>query len=634
MEPSHFAWRPGHSVPIRTATLAGFTLPPVRFPVARRLLLGLRKWPRRLILRQFRGALSRWPSTMAFVLVACASALLATQPNVVVIMTDDQGYGDLSAHGNPVLRTPNLDRLHGESVRFTDFHVSPFCTPTRAALMTGRYAARTGAYRTSHGRTAIHPREVTMAQVFAANGYRTGLFGKWHLGDNYPSRPIDKGFQHAVWHRCGGVTQISDYYGNDYFDDTYLVNDRWTAFEGYCTDVWFREAIRFIEAEPGKPFFAYIAPNAPHGPFLVAPRYREPYERAGEEGQHAAFKGMIANFDENLGKFLARLDDLGIARSTILLFLTDNGTARGAHFDSGLDGLPERGFNAGMRGRKSSAFEGGHRVPLFVRWPAGGIGEPRDVDDLAAHIDLLPTLVELCGLEPPPGPKLDGASLAGLLRGNAAPPDRVLFSQIHGGAGFARPGDRWEGSAVMTSRWRLVGGSLLFDVLRDPSQVRDVASEHPETVMSLRAEHERWYRSIQPGMRPTRIVIGHDAENPADLTSQEWQAPGSHTVWSRQHLDRRKAESWPWLVEVSRAGRYRFTLSRWPRYVGRPIASTRARLRIGGVERESTIADPDTATEASFEVDLPAGPAELQTWLTDPGGRSHGAYFVTVERLE
>ncbi|MXY70187.1 MAG: arylsulfatase [Acidobacteriia bacterium] len=563
-----------------------------------------------------------------------AGVARAAKPNVVIVMTDDQGYGDLSVHGNPVLRTPNLDRLHAQSVRFTDFHVSPFCTPTRAALMTGRYAARTGAYRTSHGSTAIHPREVTMAEVFAANGYRTGLFGKWHLGDNYPSRPMDKGFQHAVWHRCGGVTQISDYYGNDYFDDTYLVNDSWRSFEGYCTNVWFREATRFIEAEPGEPFFAYIATNAPHGPFLVAPRYSEPYERAGDEPQDAAFKGMIANFDENLGKFLARLETLGIADNTILVFLTDNGTARGARFEGGVDGHPVSGFNAGMRGRKSSAFDGGHRVPLFIRWPAGGLGRPRDVDGLAAHIDLLPTLMELCGLERRSGPPLDGQSLADTLRGNGRRPDRVLFAQIHGGTGYARPGDRWEGSAVMTSRWRLVAGNLLYDMRRDPSQIRDVASEHPETVTRLRAAHERWYRSVAPGMRPTRIVIGHEAENPADLTSQEWQSPGSHVVWSRSHLEQRKLESWPWLVNVSRAGRYRFTLSRWPRYEDRPIASTRARLQIGDIVRESAISEPDAATEVSFEVELSAGPAELQTWLTEPGGQTHGAYFVSVERLE
>ncbi len=595
--------------------------------------------PRKEGVRPYRNILAFMNATAAatvlgFLLAPLAGVALAARPNVVVVMTDDQGYGDLSVHGNPVLRTPNLDRLHAQSIRFTDFHVSPFCTPTRAALMTGRWAARTGAYRTSHGSTAIHPREVTMAQVFAANGYRTGLFGKWHLGDNYPSRPIDKGFQHAVWHRCGGVTQISDYYGNDYFDDTYLVNNRWTPFEGYCTDVWFREARRFIEAEPSQPFFAYIALNAPHGPFLVAQRFSDPYERAGEEKQDAAFKGMIANFDENLGKFLAGLENLGVADNTILIFLTDNGTARGARFTGGVDGLPERGFNAGMRGRKSSAFDGGHRVPLFIRWPAGSLGQPRDVDDLTAHIDVLPTLIELCGLNRPGGPPLDGLSLAGVLRGDAPLPDRVLFAQIHGGTGFARPGDRWEGSAVMTSRWRLVEGSRLFDIQTDPSQVLDVAPEFPETVARLRAEHERWYRSIEPGMRPTRIVIGHDAENPADLTSQEWQAPGGNVVWSRAHLEQRKMESWPWLVDVSRAGMYRFILSRWPRHLGRPIASTRARLKIGDVVRESVISGPDAVTEASFDVELSAGPAELQTWLTEPGGRTHGAYFVTVERLE
>ncbi len=571
------------------------------------------------------------PRLLILLIAAAASAM---PPNVVLVITDDQGYGDLSIHGNPVLRTPNLDRLHAQSVRFTDFHVSPFCTPTRAAIMTGRYAARTGAYRTSHGRTSIHPREVTLAQVFAANGYRTAMFGKWHLGDNYPSRPIDKGFQHAVWHRCGGVTQISDYFGNDYFDDTYLVNDRWTEFEGYCTDVWFREAARFVETASDRPFFAYIATNVPHGPFLVAERYQRFYEEAGERGDYAAFKGMIANFDENLGRFLTEVDQLGLANNTILIFLTDNGTARGAEFGHGIDALPTAGFNGGMRGRKSSAYDGGHRVPFFVRWPGGGIGRPRDIDALSAHIDLFPTLVDLCGLERLPGPPLDGRSLAPLLRDGAPVPDRVLFSQIHGGVGFARPGDRWLGSAVMAGRWRLVEGRYLFDIKSDRSQSFDLAPENPETVKRLRAAHETWYRSIRPGMRPTRIVIGHDAENPAHLTSQEWQAPGSHAVWSRNHLIQRKAENWPWLVEVHRDGRYRLTLSRWPRYLGRPIDSTHARVRIGEVDRQKEISDPGGATEVLFDVGLKAGPAELWTWLTSRDGQSHGAYFVSVERLE
>ncbi len=563
-----------------------------------------------------------------------AGAAVAAPPNVVLVMTDDQGYGDLACHGNPIIKTPNLDRLHAQSVRFTDFHVSPFCTPTRAALMTGRYAARTGAYRTSHGRTYIHPREVTMANVFAANGYRTGMFGKWHLGDNYPSRPIDKGFQHAVWHRCGGVTQISDYFGNDYFDDTYLVNDRWTKFEGYCTDVWFREALRFIEQNRDRPFFVYLATNAPHGPYLVAERYRKMYEELGEEGSYAAFKGMITNFDENLGKLMARLDEMGLAKNTILIFLTDNGSARGAQFEDGLAGLPVSGFNAGMRGRKASAYDGGHRVPLFIRWPGGGLGKPRDIDVLSAHIDLLPTLMELCGVDRPDGPPLDGRSLAPLLRGASEWPERILFAQIHGGAGFVKPNDEWIGSSVMTQRWRLVEGRKLFDIRADPSQSRDLAARYPEVVTRLRMAHERWYRSLRPAMaEPTRIVVGHDAENPADLTSQDWLVENGHVVWSRRHLVERKLENGPWLVDVHQAGRYRFTLSRWPRYLNRAIDSISARVKIGALDKTEAIADPDRTTEVSFEGELPAGPAELWTWLTTPEGKTHGAYFVTVERL-
>ncbi len=569
-----------------------------------------------------------------FLAALFVSAAVAAPPNVVLIMTDDQGYGDIAVHGNPILRTPSLDRLHSQSVRFTDFHVSPFCTPTRAALMTGRYAARTGAYRTSHGRTSMHPREVTMAEVFRASGYQTAMFGKWHLGDNYPSRPIDQGFEHAVWHRCGGVTQISDYYGNDYFDDTYLVNDRWTQFKGYCTDVWFREAMQFIQAKPELPFFTYIPTNAPHGPFLVAERYRKTYEDLGEQGAYAAFKGMIANFDENLGKFLDWLERTGLASNTIVIFLTDNGSARGAVFEDGLGGLPVRGFNAGMRGRKSSAYDGGHRVPLFIRWPGGGIGEPRDVPTLAAHIDLLPTLVDLCGLDRPAGPALDGLSLVPLLRERGRLPGRVLFSQIHGGVGFAHPGDAWVGSAVMAARWRLVEGRKLFDITEDPSQSTDLAAVNPEVVAELRAAHRDWYRSIGPGMQPTRIVIGHDAENPSDLTSQEWQSPDSRTVWSRNHLETRKLENAPWLVTVHQAGRYRFTLSRWPRYAGKPLDSIHARLRVGGQDVSTEVARSEAVTEVSFEVGLEAGPTELWTWLTTPDGREHGAYFVTAERLD
>ena len=562
--------------------------------------------------------------------------MAAEKPNVVLVMTDDQGYGDLACNRNPIVKTPNLDRLHDMSVRMTDFHVSPFCTPTRAALMAGRYAAATGAYRTASGRTHIHPREVAMPKIFADNGYRTGMFGKWHLGDNYPSRPMDKGFQHAVWHRCGGVTQISDYWGNDYFDDTYLVNDQWKKFEGYCTDIWFREALKFIKANKDRPFFVYIPTNAPHGPYFVADKYQKMYEALGEEGANTAFKGMITNIDENMGVLMQALADLGLEDNTILIFMTDNGSARGAVYENGLASLrnwPLRGFNGGMRGKKSSPYDGGHRVPFFIRWPNGNLGGSRDIDTLTAHIDVVPTLMELCGLDRKSGPELHGRSMVPLLRETKpAWPERTLFSQIHGGAGYVAPDDKWLGSAVMTERWRLVDGEKLYDIQQDPGQRTDLASEQPAVVRQLREEHDRWYARISPNMKPTRIVVGNDAENPSDITSEDWVMPSGGTVWAHGHVVNRNLMNGPWHLRIDRAGKYRIILSRWPRYIDKPIDSTAARIKIGSIEQSSEIGDPASQTEISFDVDLEAGPTELQTWLTTPEGKTHGAYFVTIER--
>ncbi|HIK90637.1 MAG TPA: N-acetylgalactosamine 6-sulfate sulfatase (GALNS), partial [Planctomycetes bacterium] len=420
------------------------------------------------------------------------SATHAAGPNVILIMTDDQGYGDLSCHGNPTLRTPNLDRLYAESVRFSDFHVAPFCTPTRAALMTGRYPARTGAYRTSSGRTSLHPREKTLGDLFTRNGYATGMFGKWHLGDTASSRPMDKGFEQSVWHRCGGVTQISDYWTNDYFDDTYLVGDRQKQFSGYCTDVWFDEALKFMtsvaaDAGGSKPFFVYLPTNAPHGPFLVADKWKKPFLDMGMNNKRASFKGMVANFDWNLGRLLDFLKQESLADDTIVLFMTDNGTAAGPEFDNGgrIYGWPtDPAENANMRGGKSSAYDGGHRVPLFVRWPAGQLGPSREIDTLTAHFDITPTLMELCSLERPESwPPLDGRSLVPLLKNaNEAWSPRTLHTQMHGGNGYRKPGDPWEIGAAMTERWRLVEGKELYDIVADPSQKNDIFAQHPDVV--------------------------------------------------------------------------------------------------------------------------------------------------------
>ncbi|MCP5116450.1 MAG: arylsulfatase, partial [bacterium] len=308
---------------------------------------------------------------VASVVAGCSRAPAA--PNVVLLITDDQGYGDLGCHGNPVLRTPNLDRFHDDSVRFTDFHVDPLCAPTRAGLLTGRYAYRTGVTAAYAGRSILRRDEKTMADILAGGGYRNGLFGKWHLGDNWPYRPNERGFDETVACWSGGVTQAADWWGNDYFDDTYYRNNVPEKFNGYCTDVFFDEGLRFIERNADRPFFLYLPTNAPHAPYWVDKKYSRPYAEQGVDEPRASFYGMITNIDENFARLRGKLQELGIEDNTILIFMTDNGSSAGWR----------DGNNAGMRAGKGSNYDGGHRVPFFIRWPAGRIGGGRDIGRLA-----------------------------------------------------------------------------------------------------------------------------------------------------------------------------------------------------------------------------------------------------------
>ena len=536
-------------------------------------------------------------------------------PNVVLIITDDQGYYDLSCHGNTVLRTPNLDRLHGESTHLTNFHVDPTCAPTRSALMTGRYSSRAGVWHTIIGRHLLAEDETTMADVFAKAGYATAIFGKWHLGDNYPFRPQDRGFQDALIHGGGGVGQGPDFWGNDYFDDTYFRNGRPEKFEGYCTDVWFREAMRWIEAHRDRPFFCYLPTNAPHGPYNVADKYWKPFaERGVKEGQ-ARFYGMIVNIDENVGWLRVRLQQLGLAENTILLFMTDNGTSGG--------------MQGAMRGRKGSEYDGGHRVPCFIRWPAGL--KPRgDVDAVTAHVDILPTLIDLCGLPPPEGVAFDGASLAPLLRGKGDWPQRTLL--VHSQR-IDHP-EKWRKCAVMTDRWRLVSGKQLFDMPADPGQKTDVAGDHPDVVKRLRGAYEAWWDDIDERFDDyARIVLGSEHENPLHMVAHDWHPTDGPCPWSHGHIRKKDlyANGW-WAVRIARPGTYRITLRRAPKEADFALDADEARLKVGEVEKTQK-ADP-SAKAVTFEVKLAAGPARLETWLTDTKtGKVRGAYDLTVERV-
>lgn len=564
---------------------------------------------------------------------AFSDAPKAARPNVVLILTDDQGYGDLSClgnpgcRGNPILKTPNLDRLHGESVRFTDFHVSPTCAPTRASLMTGRYNNATGVWHTIMGRSLLRRNEVTMADVFASSGYRTGIFGKWHLGDNYPFRPQDRGFQETLIHGGGGVGQTPDYWGNDYEGDTYLLNGTPKHFDGYCTDVWFDGAMAFMEANTERPFFCYIPTNAPHAPYNVPQRYVEPY--ANTDAPNPAFYGMIANIDENVGRLEAKLRELNLRDNTILIFMTDNGTSGGIDKD--------RGFNAGMRATKGSEYDGGHRVPCFIRWPDGDLGGGIDIDRLAAHIDVLPTLIELCGLNKPESVVFHGSSLVPLLREPAAQwPDRTLCVDSQR---IEHP-EKWRKSAVMTQQWRLVNGKELYDIKADPGQKVDVAAQHADTVAELRAAYERWWADTSKRFDEyCWIVLGSDKENPVRLTCHDWHAPD--VPWNQTHIREGKPLNGFWAVDVERAGAYEFELRRWPREADAPITgtvpggtaiqATQARMTIGDAEATQPI--PPDAKAVTFSLELKAGQTHLQTWFTDDADESRGAYYVYVRRI-
>ena len=465
-------------------------------------------------------------------------------PNVLLILTDDQGYGDLSVHGHPHLRTPNLDRLASESVQFERFYVSPVCTPTRASLMTGRWWPRTGVSSVTHGRETMRLDEVTIAEALRSGGYRTGLFGKWHLGEHYPHTPNGQGFDEFLGMLHGHI--------NGYFDATLDHNGKPRPTRGYVADVLTNEAIGFIERHRDRPFFCYLSYNTPHSPFQVPDEYFDAYKAMGLDDETASALAMCANIDANVGRVLGRLSELELAQNTIVLFLTDNGP--------GTDR-----YNAGMRGRKGSLHEGGVRVPLFVRWP--GKLAPGVVGTIADAIDVYPTLLELCGISPPPGPPLDGRSLVPLMRGEESGwPDRMLFTQR-----LRAPRPALGGGAVRTQRYRLVidaGKHELYDMIEDPSQKRDIAGEFRPVVAELRAAYERWFADVAAGSfdRPA-VQVGHAQEDPVELAAHRASFEGGVRFYAQNGFAHDWLVGWTtpadriaWEIDVVRAGAYEVTL--------------------------------------------------------------------------
>ena len=566
-------------------------------------------------------------------------------PNVIILLADDVGYGDLACLGNPVIKTPNLDALHSECIRFTDFHVSPTCSPTRASLMTGRYNDATGVWHTIMGRSLLDPSNVSMAECFKSSGYATGIFGKWHLGDNYPCRPMDFHFDESIVIGGGGIAQTPDYFDNDDRDDAYLHDGTFQKYLGFSTNIFFDRAMDFMSRAQGRhqPFFCYIPTPAAHEPAWALESDTAPY--VGVPGlKHPGFYGMIVNMDANLGRMRKFLQARGLADNTIIMYAGDNGSADGVHV-----------FNAGMRGAKSSPYEGGHRVPFFIYWPSGGITGGRDVPTLSAHIDVLPTMVDLCGLKNR-GYRVDGKSLRPLLYGKESqwkPRTIVTDSQREEYL------IKWKDTAVMTQHWRLVSPTTtgdeskieLYDIQADPGEKNNIAASHPDVVRKLKAEYEVWWKEVSAdGNRYVRIILGDEHENPSRLDCMDWHSNDAIKVWNQHQIRTAPVANGFWAVRIAQPGRYRFELRRWPReldlaidapYVdlipnmdtspGVAISVDRAQLSIGAVNQSTPVQAGDKF--AVFEVTLPAGPAELRTTFHSPDGTERGAYYVYVRHL-
>jgi arylsulfatase/arylsulfatase A len=563
----------------------------------------------------------------------------ASRPNVILIMTDDQGYGDLGVHGNPILRTPHLDAMAARSAILKNFYVSPVCTPTRACLMTGRYNYRTRAIDTFRGRAMMDPEEVTVAEILKGAGYATGIFGKWHLGDTYRLRPADQGFEESLVHRGGGIGQPSDPPGAEgkYTDPILFRNGRAAALQGYCTDIYFTEGMKWAgaAAKNGRPFFLYLPTNAPHGPYHDVPREKYEYykqqtiaaNRFPKTAGHpvspklnvdvlARVYAMIGNIDDNVGRLFAWLDQQKLTDNTLVLFMTDNGPAT-------------VGYNAGLRGRKSDVYDGGIRSPFFAHWPAR-LKAGTASDRIAAHLDVLPTLLEACNVPLPEGLKLDGRSVLPLLEGKQGDwPDRTLFVQAHRGDEPVLG----HNFAVRTQEWKLVHNSgfgsekpsrepklELFRLSVDRFEQHDLAAEHPQLVAQLQARYEAWFKDVSrtrpDNYAPPRIQLGTPQENPVVLTRQDWRGAG----WAPR-------DKGYWEVQVTRDGAYDVKV-----LFARLTQPATVEILLGNLRAaQKAEAGADSALFRGLK--LPSGPGRLEAGVLEGAGAS-GVRFVEVSRRD
>lgn len=555
-----------------------------------------------------------------------STGLFAERPNIVLVITDDQGYADLSSMGNPVLQTPHIDSLARDGASMDTFYVSPVCSPTRASVMTGRYSYRTRLVDTFKGRSMMDPEEYTIAEALGKSGYATGIFGKWHLGDNYPMRPTDQGFDESLIHLGGGLGQPSEPRENKrrYTDAILFRNNEQVQTKGYCTDVYFDGAFDFIDdsLKAKKPFFAYIATNAPHSPYHDVPEalYRKykntdlsPVLLGNDKDADTVARvfAMVENIDDNVGRLLAHLDKRQAADNTLVIFMVDNGPNT-------------RRYIGPSRGKKNEVHDGGIRSPFYVRWPAE-LKAGHTSDRIAAHIDIMPTLLDAADARLPSSHPFDGRSILPLLKGEKVDwPNRSFALQIHRG----NEPTPLHHIAVREQRWKLVhptgfGNEAmpqnvpleLYDMEADPGESNNLFEERPEIAKRLLQTYQDWFDDVSntrpDNYAPPRIVLGTKFETRTTLSTQD-----------RRETD----DGGEWLLEFRNRKTYDVAFL-WKE----PVSKATLELSIGDLKKTVTVDSPADETRIR-NVTIPNGETSLSVQIKQGGKKAEPYHIVLVQK--
>lgn len=587
-------------------------------------------------------------------LVLHTAAFANELPNVVLVITDDQGYGDLSYYGNPLIETPNIDSIARQSVRFTDFHVDPTCAPTRAALMTGKYAHSVGVWHTISGGNHLRASETTMADVFKQAGYHTALFGKWHLGSNYPYRPMDRGFDEWLGQGDGGTGTTDDWFDNDRVNDHYWHNGERVKRAGFTTDVFFDSAIDYISKRHRnqQPFFVKISTYLPHSPHTLPDVSLKDKYKGKVSDYMAQFLASVERIDWNIGKLENTLKTLELTDNTIFVFMTDNGSASGVKL-----------FNANMRGAKGAVYEGGHRVPFFIRWPNGKLHHGTNVNDLTSHIDVLPTLIELAGIPKNEQIDFDGRSFKPqLYQPELTLPTRTLFVETQ----RTIVPTQWQKTAGMTQQWRLIDNTELYHIGKDPGQKVNVIDQHPAIVKKIRQAYKAYWQHVTPDDREAPLtIVGHKRDPETFLHPSDWHLPD--TPWNHAQIAAGNPQAGEWQIDVAEKGVYRFEVRRWPREANaaiqgipvfdkstvktidawneagpinkliygksmKALAIHEISLNVGDVSQIKTV--KQHTKHLTFDVPLNTGHNQVKGLMLDKTGNIiAGAYYIYVSRL-